>query len=206
MTDSEWVSLREAADILGVHPATVRNWADDGKLPSLRTPGGHRRFRRADLAQYAAKSQDTQPFEAQALVQNALWHTRMRVGGGSLADDLPWYESLGEPVRAQLRQQGLSTMEALRSFLADGAPPEQLETAAQLGHSYATLLRGSGIKLTEAVRGFFYFNDPLMNSILTGSDFSLQRNSPAEWGGLMRGVMRFINHMLLAIVDYYETR
>ena len=51
---SEWVSLRQAADLLGVHPATVRNWADKGDLPSRRTPGGHRRFRKADLMQYAA--------------------------------------------------------------------------------------------------------------------------------------------------------
>lgn len=35
-----WVSLSEAAKILGVHPATVRNWADQGHLPSQRTPGG----------------------------------------------------------------------------------------------------------------------------------------------------------------------
>ena len=41
---SEWVSLRRAADIPGVHPATVRNWADSGKLPFRRTAGKHRRF------------------------------------------------------------------------------------------------------------------------------------------------------------------
>ena len=44
MTDFEWVSLRQAAELLGVHPATVRSWADKGELPSRRTPGGHRRF------------------------------------------------------------------------------------------------------------------------------------------------------------------
>lgn len=45
MSDSsEWVSLRQAADMLGVHPATVRNWADKGDIMSRRTPGGHRRF------------------------------------------------------------------------------------------------------------------------------------------------------------------
>ena len=48
---SEWVSLGEAAQIIGVHPATIRNWAEQGELPFRRTPGGHRRFRRADLQQ-----------------------------------------------------------------------------------------------------------------------------------------------------------
>ena len=45
----EWLSLREAADLLGMHPATVRLWADRNEIPSRRTSGGHRRFRRADV-------------------------------------------------------------------------------------------------------------------------------------------------------------
>src|SRR2546429_533358 len=48
-TGDEWLSLREAADLLGMHPATVRLWADRNELPSRRTNGGHRRFRRADI-------------------------------------------------------------------------------------------------------------------------------------------------------------
>lgn len=42
--------LGEAAEILEVHPDTVRRWADQGKVPFVRTPGGERRFRREDLA------------------------------------------------------------------------------------------------------------------------------------------------------------
>jgi excisionase family DNA binding protein len=34
----------EVARILRVHPRTVRNWARDGKLASVYTMGGHRRF------------------------------------------------------------------------------------------------------------------------------------------------------------------
>jgi excisionase family DNA binding protein len=41
---------REVADILGVSATTVRRWARTGALePSVRTPGGHRRYRRADI-------------------------------------------------------------------------------------------------------------------------------------------------------------
>jgi len=29
--------------------STVGKWADEGKLPSFRTPGGHRRFELADV-------------------------------------------------------------------------------------------------------------------------------------------------------------
>jgi excisionase family DNA binding protein len=34
----------EVAEIFRVHPHTVTRWAASGKLSSLRTPGGHRRY------------------------------------------------------------------------------------------------------------------------------------------------------------------
>ena len=34
----------QVADLLHVSPKTVARWAQDGKLPSIRTLGGHRRF------------------------------------------------------------------------------------------------------------------------------------------------------------------
>ena len=38
------VSSTQAAEILGVHVASVKRWADQGRLRCIRTPGGHRRF------------------------------------------------------------------------------------------------------------------------------------------------------------------
>ena len=48
-TNDEWLSLRRASALIGVHPATLRSWADQGRVASQRTAGGHRRFRRSDL-------------------------------------------------------------------------------------------------------------------------------------------------------------
>jgi excisionase family DNA binding protein/PAS domain S-box-containing protein len=43
------VTLGEAAQLLGVSPSTLRRWADSGRLETVRTSGGHRRFARAAL-------------------------------------------------------------------------------------------------------------------------------------------------------------
>lgn len=39
----------EVAMIFRVDPKTVRRWADSGRLASLRTPGGHHRFRQSEI-------------------------------------------------------------------------------------------------------------------------------------------------------------
>ena len=49
LTSSEILTRAEAAQALGVHPATVARWAAAGTLPSFRTPSGERRCRRCDV-------------------------------------------------------------------------------------------------------------------------------------------------------------
>lgn len=38
------VSISRAAKILGVSEMTLRRWDNDGKFPSIKTKGGHRRY------------------------------------------------------------------------------------------------------------------------------------------------------------------
>jgi excisionase family DNA binding protein len=40
---------REVAELFGVTPGTVTRWANEGRLPSLQTPGGRHRFRRSEI-------------------------------------------------------------------------------------------------------------------------------------------------------------
>ena len=50
--------MGEAAALLGVSVDTVRRWADDGRLVTRRTDGGHRLVDAADLARLAAALAD----------------------------------------------------------------------------------------------------------------------------------------------------
>ncbi len=47
--DDELLSIRAAADFVGVHPETLRRWADARRVPVSRTVTNHRRFLVADL-------------------------------------------------------------------------------------------------------------------------------------------------------------
>ena len=48
---SSYLLTAEVADILHVSPKTVSRWAKEGKLPFLRTLGGHRRYPAAEIRQ-----------------------------------------------------------------------------------------------------------------------------------------------------------
>ena len=50
-------STFQAAKILGVSPPTVIKWANDGKIKSYRTPGGHRRILDSVLKDFLASYQ-----------------------------------------------------------------------------------------------------------------------------------------------------
>jgi excisionase family DNA binding protein len=41
---SNLISVKEAAELLGVSTKTIRRWEADGKIKAVRTLGGHRRF------------------------------------------------------------------------------------------------------------------------------------------------------------------
>jgi diguanylate cyclase (GGDEF)-like protein/excisionase family DNA binding protein len=49
---ADWLRLSEAAAELGVSLNTLRRWCDSGEVACYRSPGGHRRFRRSDLAAF----------------------------------------------------------------------------------------------------------------------------------------------------------
>src|SRR5689334_10674060 len=57
---AEFLTPNEVADRLLVAPVTVRLWATRGLLPSVTTPGGHRRFRSQDVEEFIARRRQLQ--------------------------------------------------------------------------------------------------------------------------------------------------
>ena len=43
------IGIGHAATLLGVHSDTLRRWTGENKIPAVRTAGGHRRYRLADV-------------------------------------------------------------------------------------------------------------------------------------------------------------
>jgi len=50
-----YLRTAEVADLLHVSPKTVSRWAKEGKLPFLKTLGGHRRYPEAEIRELATE-------------------------------------------------------------------------------------------------------------------------------------------------------
>ena len=53
-----YLSIREAAEFLGVAVSTLRRWEKEGKLESERTKGGHRRYPKEKLIAFKDKKEN----------------------------------------------------------------------------------------------------------------------------------------------------
>jgi excisionase family DNA binding protein len=200
---SEWVSLGEAAEIIGVHPATIRNWAERGELPFRRTPGGHRRFRKSDLQQWLAAHRVTAPADAQVVVQSALGRARLEIGSKDTLTDLDWYGNLSPMARKTMRQQGLRLMDTLIGHLANAEQDGELRKAYQIGQTYGALLKREGLTLTQALQGYFYFVDFLMEAVIQLAETS-SPTPASSWGNMLRQVNQFTRQTLIGMLQVYE--
>ena len=54
-TYPSYLHTAEVADLLHVSPKTVSRWAKEGKLPFLKTLGGHRRYPEAEIRELATE-------------------------------------------------------------------------------------------------------------------------------------------------------
>jgi excisionase family DNA binding protein len=52
-TYPSYLHTAEVADILHVSPKTVSRWAKEGRLPCMRTLGGHRRYPELEIRELA---------------------------------------------------------------------------------------------------------------------------------------------------------
>lgn len=56
--NDDYITTREAADMLGVTVRTIQNWVDSGKLFARLTLGGHRRLLRAEVEKFMGPSNE----------------------------------------------------------------------------------------------------------------------------------------------------
>lgn len=205
----EWLSLRQVADMLGMHPATVRLWADRNELPSRRTNGGHRRFRRADIEAHLRQEAERKPHPAaQLLVQSILGRVRFAFTDGTL-NTLSWYQHFNDAARDAYRRLGRQTLELLLRVLTETKINEDLRhEAVMLGTEYGSVTCQSCVSVADAVRAFLYFRNIVDESVLQLAEVRGNRDSrdsrdhqDIPWAESLRQIQALTNEILPALIE-----
>ena len=196
------MTLSEVAAQLGVHPSTVRNWADKKLLPVHRTQGGHRRFKRSELDLWIASQEPTSKEESASVVQSALSYTRFQVSEGHLEGE-DWYAKLDSKARDEYRRSGRNLMQGLSASLTSDDAAKQAE-AHSVGYKYATLGRRHGLASVEAVRAYLFFRSALQEAMLSAYEAAAV-HSPQAWATMARKVNSFTDQVLLSLLETYRS-
>jgi excisionase family DNA binding protein len=195
------MSLRDAAAHLGVHPTTLRRWANSGELSVLLTPGGHRRFTREELDRFAA---DRRRFRAVAGIER-VWSDAVVAEARARLEAQPeagWLTRHTPPGREAKRQLGRRLMTVLIQYLGGETAAAGLDEARALGREHARLSFEAGLGLVEAVQALLFFRDTLVEVALNLPELAPVRSDANL--SLVRRINTALNAVQLALVEEYE--
>lgn len=197
----QWLSLSKVAALLGVHPSTVRNWADQGNIPVHRTQGGHRRFLKGEIDLWMNAQRVNNAEEAGVIVQSALGYARMQITEGHLEAE-SWYGKLNEDARAAYRKSGRQLMQGLMRYQTQDDETARREAHA-IGVDYASIGRRYGLTAIEATKAFLFFRNVLQESSLHVFEAAAIQK-PAVWRDMFSRITAYTDQILVSLLETYQ--
>ncbi len=200
MTD-EWLSLSDAAKILGVHPSTVRLWSDKGALPTHKTQGGHRRYRRSEISLWAESNQRSSEIEPEGMMNEVVRNVRMQISEGRLQAE-SWYQKLDEDARAQYRMSARSLFHGLMTYVATSGAEAESESYA-IGYEYASRAHRYSLNYVDAAKAFLFFRNTLIESVIkVYSEANVPSGQTAE---MFQKMHTFTDEILISLLQTYQS-
>jgi excisionase family DNA binding protein len=193
---TEFISLKDAAEIIGVHPSTVRLWTDKGVLPAHRTVGGHRRYKRADVELWAEYSRRG-GLEPEAIIQSAVRNVRVRIAEGQLEAEA-WYQKLDSDARSQYRQSAHSLFQGLMAYLSASEGDAGSEAHA-VGFEYGSRGHRYNLSYVEATQAFLFFRNTLIESVA-----QVYREANIPFDELLHRMHAFTDEILVSLLQTYQ--
>jgi len=193
---NDFISLKDAAAIIGVHPSTVRLWTDKGILPAHRTVGGHRRYRRADVELWAENSRRG-GLEPDAMIQSAVRNVRVRIAEGQLEAE-GWYQKLDDEARQQYRQSAHSLFQGLMAYLSANGQEASSEAHA-VGFEYASRGHRYNLSYVEAAQAFLFFRNTLIESVVHA-----YREANIPFDEMLHRMHAFTDEILISLLQTYQ--
>jgi len=195
----QWLTLEQASTRLGVHPTTLRRWADEGAIHVFITPGGHRRFVPSDLDRFViehqhggltAKSEPAWADHAIAQARESLREQR-------------WVASYDDSERESQRYLGRRLMGLVLQYIAHPSDnPELLAEARVIGVQHAQNALRRGRSLPDLLQAISFFRTTLLEVVLQESPRSGKGRCETNMH-LLRRIERLVSEVQSGVVELY---
>lgn len=166
--DPQWLSLGDASRLLGVSTATVRRWADAGRLKPFTTPGGHRRFNRSSLERLLPADRARRPELAAAGLTPSRLIRAYRRGATPSPHRGGWLATLDQADRDAFRELGRRLAWELVAHLDADEPQaraDHLAEATEVAVGYGRRGAALGLSMSDVVEGFLAFRRPFLAEV-----------------------------------------
>lgn len=198
---TQWLSLKEASELLGIHFTTLRKWADGGEIRVFRTPGGHRRFSVSDLRRFLEdRVTHESPPDAEAFVDAAVGQVRAEIEK-LRHEHMTWTQSFTETARDHTRQRGRQLFSLAIAYVVKPAQRDRLLVEGQrLGFEYGEEAAAGGMPLVETGRAVQFFRSQLSKVVREENSYGLD----ADDLRIQNAIDTFIDEVLYAVLSGYE--
>ena len=199
-----WVSLGRACKRLGVNESTLRRWADEGRIRSFRTPGGHRRFDGDDIEHLVSSSQARTKSgqDSESLGSLAVARIRRQIQQGK-KHPAGWYSTVDEASRMRFRPLGRRLVALAADCLEKRMRGGRLNDEARaIGREYGQELARDGLALRDAVEAFTFFRrslDETTRQLAHRSNLNVDETADA-W----QQITQLADVVLMALVDAFD--
>ena len=203
MNQRNLITISEASRMLGVSEATLRQWTDENKVRAFITPGGHRRYSRAELQRFVGKRHRIHGIKdlATKIEDSAPVYRELAREHFSTTS---WYNKLDAESQRHLAESGRQLLYLVKRYITTEPlkKKEVEELARNIGDDFGEQVARLGLSLTESIEAFMLHRNPVMNAAI---DLMKRRESLNERVvEAIPLVTHIMDETLIALVAAYQ--
>lgn len=204
MSGTGLVTISEASRLLGVSEAALRQWTDEGKIRAFITPGGHRRYPKADLERLVVSRQKVLGLKDLVAELEETTQRHREIARASLSAS-SWYSKLSEGSQEHLADLSRRLLNLIIRYMTQPSKREEtIKLVREVGYGFGETLSGAGLSLTDSVEAFLQHRDPVMKATT-----HLLRRKEAYTGHVVEAIPlvgRAMDEALVSLVAAYQHR
>ena len=202
MDQEPLISIGEASQLLGVSETALRQWTDEGKIKAFITPGGHRRYARAELKKLMRSHTRMLGVKDLVIELEETAQQHREIARASL-EKTAWYDRLNEEVQAHLATLGRRMLNLIIKYITEPSRREEtIRLIRDVGRDHGEALAKLDLPLTDSVETFLLHRDPIMNAAT-----HLMRKREAFTGRIVEAipmVAHVMDEALVALVAAHQ--